>query len=60
MTASNGPDNDYEGLKATVEELRRSNEELRNRMTGYEQETVYEDEEEEEDILKSQPLAEEL
>jgi ribosomal protein S17E len=60
MTAPNGPDNDYEGLKATVEELRRSNEELRNRMTGYEQETVYEDEEEEEDILKSQPLAEEL
>jgi hypothetical protein len=29
-------------------------------MTGYEQETVYEDEEEEDDILKSQPLAEEL
>jgi hypothetical protein len=58
MTASNGQDNDYADLKGTVEELRRYNEELKNRMTGYEQETIYDDEEEEEDILEFQPLAE--
>jgi hypothetical protein len=57
MTGSGGQDNIYDDLKANVEELRKSNQELKDRMAGIEQETQYV---EEEDILESQPLAEEL
>ncbi|MCI82363.1 hypothetical protein A2U01_0103637, partial [Trifolium medium] len=60
MTGSGRHDNGNDDLKATVEELRRSNQELKDRMASIEQETQYVGEEEEEDVLESQPLAEEL
>ncbi|MCI40100.1 hypothetical protein A2U01_0061332 [Trifolium medium] len=53
-------DNGNDDLKATVEELRRSNQELKDRMASIEQETQYVEEEKDEDVLESQPLAEEL
>ncbi|MCI71030.1 hypothetical protein A2U01_0092293, partial [Trifolium medium] len=60
MTGSGRHENGNDELKATIEELRRSNQELKDRMTSIEQETQYVEEEEEEDVLESQPLAEEL
>jgi uncharacterized protein YoxC len=41
MTGSSGQDNVYDDLKATVEELQKSNKELKDRMTGIKQETQY-------------------
>jgi hypothetical protein len=40
MTGSGGQDNIYDDLKANVEELRKSNQELKDRMVGIEQETL--------------------
>ncbi|MCI62636.1 hypothetical protein A2U01_0083893, partial [Trifolium medium] len=57
---SNHHDNGNDDLKATVEELQRSNQELRDQMANIEQEIQYADEEEEEDVLESQSLAEEF
>ncbi|MCI66079.1 hypothetical protein A2U01_0087337, partial [Trifolium medium] len=60
MTGSGRHDNGKDDLKATVEELQRSNQELKDRMASIEQETQYVEEEEDDDVLESQPLAEEL
>ncbi|MCI88353.1 hypothetical protein A2U01_0109640, partial [Trifolium medium] len=60
VTGSSRHDNGNDDLKATVEELQRSNQELRDRIANIEQETQYVEQEEEEDVLESQPLADEL
>ncbi|MCI09138.1 hypothetical protein A2U01_0030221 [Trifolium medium] len=60
MTGSGHHDNGNDDLKATIEELWRSKQELKDWMASIEQETQYVEEEEEEDVLESQPLAGEL